>query len=237
MKTVKVKIIVSILFIIVFLPYIHYYIFSFLFCLSPSPYTKTRKVKANTYTIQVMLETYAVEWQGVYPQNIKELEIDAKKNHYWKDLVNPYDNTFNSFKDAKIHDIKTMGNNDFYIANVKAGNIVYITLKEKTVVIKEKDVKETNEVDFFSNNPKPIKIEKSKNVETYKLYATEKIWEENTGEMALNFLRGRVSYFSSIFGLFYIPYKEYNHEKINPSGQNSWLIKNNGNNLFLLSNE
>lgn len=53
---------------------------------------KISSVKANMHTLQTMLETYAVDNDGIYPKDIKELELTAKKNKYWSDYKNPYKN-------------------------------------------------------------------------------------------------------------------------------------------------
>lgn len=45
-------------------------------------------VKANMYTLQTALETYAID-HGQYPHTLKELQA-AGAGEYWKDLMNPY---------------------------------------------------------------------------------------------------------------------------------------------------
>lgn len=47
-------------------------------------------VKANMHTLQTMLETYSVDWAGLYPVNIEALEQEAKEKKYWKELKNPF---------------------------------------------------------------------------------------------------------------------------------------------------
>lgn len=48
-------------------------------------------VKANMHTLQTMVETYAVDWAGVYPSNIEALHQEANETNkaYWKPLKNP----------------------------------------------------------------------------------------------------------------------------------------------------
>lgn len=55
---------------------------------------KVSSVKANMHTFQTALETYAVDWGGVYPENVTELhtEASAAANDYWKDFKNPFTN-------------------------------------------------------------------------------------------------------------------------------------------------
>ena len=41
--------------------------------------------------LQVLVETYAVDWGGVYPENVSALKAAALEDPaYWKELVNPY---------------------------------------------------------------------------------------------------------------------------------------------------
>ncbi len=49
-------------------------------------------VRANMHTLQTILETYSVDWGGVYPDTVAELEAEAKNssNPYWKSFKNPY---------------------------------------------------------------------------------------------------------------------------------------------------
>lgn len=63
--------------------------------------SKVSSVKANAHTLQTMLETYAVDFKGIYPPNIKALEIEAKKNvnPYWKELKNPFNANTNTALD------------------------------------------------------------------------------------------------------------------------------------------
>lgn len=48
-------------------------------------------VQENMYTLQMMVETYAVDWGGVYPENLAVLYFQATqaKNTYWKQIINP----------------------------------------------------------------------------------------------------------------------------------------------------
>ncbi len=51
---------------------------------------KISSVKANMHTYQTMLETYAVDWGGTYPQNVTELIEEAKEQNYYREVKNPY---------------------------------------------------------------------------------------------------------------------------------------------------
>lgn len=89
--------------------------FKWLFDISESTTNKASNslLKANSYTVQTMIETYAVDYLGKYPQSVKELETAAKKskNPYWKTLKNPYDKkSKNVLMDYKAFNAKKAGN-------------------------------------------------------------------------------------------------------------------------------
>lgn len=54
--------------------------------------SKTSSIKTNMHTLQFMLETYAVDWGGVYPRNIRSLRQEAIARGYWEEFTNPYIN-------------------------------------------------------------------------------------------------------------------------------------------------
>mgnify|MGYP001613309122 CR=1 FL=1 len=56
---------------------------------------KLSSVKSNMHTIQTMLETYRVDWGGVYPGNVVQLSTEATGagKTYWKDFANPFSGT------------------------------------------------------------------------------------------------------------------------------------------------
>lgn len=47
-------------------------------------------VMANMFKFQIMLETYSVDWGGVYPGTVKQLIKEAKSSGYHVELENPY---------------------------------------------------------------------------------------------------------------------------------------------------
>lgn len=56
----------------------------------PHPLPSTR---ANMYTLQTAVETYAVDWGGLYPENVRVLYQEASQGSptpYWKEFENPY---------------------------------------------------------------------------------------------------------------------------------------------------
>lgn len=52
---------------------------------------KVSSVKANMHTLQTLVETYALEWQGQYPASLAILKADAMaaNKDYWKEFANP----------------------------------------------------------------------------------------------------------------------------------------------------
>lgn len=56
------------------------------------PKVAAYSVKANMHTLQTMLETYAVDWGGLYPDSLAQLKHEATNSSYayWKELTNPY---------------------------------------------------------------------------------------------------------------------------------------------------
>ena len=53
---------------------------------------KVSSVKANMHTFQTGVETYAVDWSGVYPANTAEFRNEGRQTTkgYWKELKNPF---------------------------------------------------------------------------------------------------------------------------------------------------
>ena len=60
-------------------------------------------LKSNMHTFQTIIETYAVDWGGIYPKNVKDLEKSAIKSNYWKKLENPYDTNILSLGDYNTY--------------------------------------------------------------------------------------------------------------------------------------
>lgn len=52
---------------------------------------KLSSVKANMHTLETIVETYAVDYGGVYPSNLSALRYEAKRpgREYWKEFTNP----------------------------------------------------------------------------------------------------------------------------------------------------
>lgn len=59
---------------------------------------KVSSVKANMHTLQTIVETYAVDWGGVYAPNVLGLKQEATVagRDYWKEFTNPFTGTSGS---------------------------------------------------------------------------------------------------------------------------------------------
>lgn len=75
-----------------FLPIIGFISFVVYYPSSPPRKGSINAVKANMHTLETMLETYASDWHGIYPESLQTLEREAKqnKNPYWREMVNPF---------------------------------------------------------------------------------------------------------------------------------------------------
>ena len=56
------------------------------------PLSRDERVKTNMHTLQIMIETYGVDWGGNYPESLEGLHREAVMpgREYWKDFSNPY---------------------------------------------------------------------------------------------------------------------------------------------------
>lgn len=99
-------------------------------------------VKANMHTLQHMLSIYAVEWNGLYPDNVQELYIDAvnRSKPYWKEFANPYNSAYgvgqalNDERGQKVPGIvtfKTTNENRYYFIYGYNGEGMRIQTKGK----------------------------------------------------------------------------------------------------------
>ena len=68
---------------------------------------KVSSVKANMHTAQTQLETYAVDWGGLYPTGITALKTEADAKKYWKDIKNPFGGTVAALTTGARGDITT----------------------------------------------------------------------------------------------------------------------------------
>jgi len=81
---------------------------------------KLSSVKANMHTVQTAVETYGVDWGGVYPASLgdgsgtdEELVREAQSKNYWKGFKNPFDGSEGGDKSYKIEELSV----EMYDAN------------------------------------------------------------------------------------------------------------------------
>ncbi|MFN4151596.1 MAG: hypothetical protein ACK4IX_11685, partial [Candidatus Sericytochromatia bacterium] len=69
--------------------------------------SKYPSIKANIYTITTVVETYAIDFNGKYPEKLEDLEKYAKSNGYWKEIKNPFTEMSGLGKNGSFMDYKT----------------------------------------------------------------------------------------------------------------------------------
>lgn len=65
-------------------------IFALTFDGKPYSFTLVEKTRENVHKVQTLLETYAVDWAGLYPETTEKLEQEAKSKMYWNNFRNPF---------------------------------------------------------------------------------------------------------------------------------------------------
>ena len=93
---------------------------------------KLSSVKANMHQIQTMLETYAIDYEGFYPNNLSELYKEANIKKYWNDFNNP----FSGSKDMdqawmSLVPVKPINQKTGITENVVPGAVVYDPINDK----------------------------------------------------------------------------------------------------------
>ncbi len=66
-------------------------------------FARRSSVKANMHTLQTLVETYAVDSEGVYPENLDDLQQAAEKMDYWRVTINPFDAESPSMSDYQTY--------------------------------------------------------------------------------------------------------------------------------------
>lgn len=90
-------------------------------------------IKANMHTLQTMVETYAVDWGGVYAADLKGLKAEAQSasaGKYWKELTNPVSGKNGIGAQGALLDLK-----DYKPNSALAGAVVYEPIKQKNAPI------------------------------------------------------------------------------------------------------
>lgn len=107
-------------------------------------------VRSNIHTFQTMLEIYATDWGGYYPNNIGILFKEANKKKYWRESKNPfranykaYDNLSNIKKPFKLESSIFIAGTVYYQPIIKDGKItqyfIYGTDKDNKLIFDKKN--------------------------------------------------------------------------------------------------
>jgi len=85
--------------------------------------TKLASVKGNMHTVQIMAETYAVDWAGVYGESLAILNGEAVSKNYSKIFLNPLNPSLFSVIDSA--DILPTVNVVYTAPDTTTGAVVY----------------------------------------------------------------------------------------------------------------
>lgn len=106
------------------------------------------KIKGNMHTFQTMVETYAIEHNGIYPKSATELLQEAKKLKYYKNISNPFGKDLGFVSDTK--------------KALTKGILIYIPIRDSNCKIASyeifanleegKHIKDKNGEDFYLSN-------------------------------------------------------------------------------------
>jgi prepilin-type N-terminal cleavage/methylation domain-containing protein len=88
---------------------------------------KISSVKANMHTFQTIAETYAVDWGGVYANNVSTMSTEAitPGRAYWKDFTNPFSSTSGNTKSYSDMTTSVAGTATVFGASVVPGIVLY----------------------------------------------------------------------------------------------------------------
>jgi len=101
---------------------------------------KISSVKANMHTLQTIVETYAVDWGGVYAPNTSGLKAEATiiGREYWKEFTNPFSGqsgTGKSYSDASIATI-VASSGATGLTSTSAGMVLYDQVSTGSAITK-----------------------------------------------------------------------------------------------------
>jgi hypothetical protein len=120
---------------------------------------KVSSVKANMHTIQTLVETHAVDWTGLYPNNIEDLKKEAQKpsvsGAYWKDLKNPMTEKTGLGKGGSIINYSSYISHKADLSTLK-GMVIYQPLKCKVNKSSKKTLCESYKI--YGTDEKGLKI-------------------------------------------------------------------------------
>lgn len=83
---------------------------------------KIASLKSNMHAFQEAVETYAVDWSGIYPMDANTLRTEGINKDYWRDFKNPFSNSIDTGTSI-INNVSNDGSID--PPTFKAGNTAY----------------------------------------------------------------------------------------------------------------
>lgn len=86
---------------------------------------RVSSVKTNMHALQHASEMYAIDWQGIYANDINALKTEGLEKKYWPNLTNPFTGYFDPATTA-ITEVDNNGN--ISPADFPSGNVGYIGL-------------------------------------------------------------------------------------------------------------
>ncbi|MEZ0370426.1 MAG: hypothetical protein ACAI44_15155 [Candidatus Sericytochromatia bacterium] len=93
---------------------------------------KISSVKANMHMLQTTVETYAVDFGGIYPASVAEMVKEAKAREYWKEFANPFTGDFSAFTDL---DQVLIDFENYQPGKEMAGKLLYQPIKAESGAI------------------------------------------------------------------------------------------------------
>ena len=63
----------------------------------PDSMSRVGSIKSNMHSFQTVIETYAVDWSGQYPDNVEILFKEANERQYWKNFKNPFGTNYKAY--------------------------------------------------------------------------------------------------------------------------------------------
>lgn len=90
---------------------------------------RNAEIKTNMHLFQIMAETYATDWAGLYASSSIDIKTEGKIKNYWKDFKNPYTKIID---DASSTIISISEDGQIEPRTFRKGNISYISSNENT---------------------------------------------------------------------------------------------------------
>jgi prepilin-type N-terminal cleavage/methylation domain-containing protein len=83
---------------------------------------KVAALKSNMHAFQEAVETYAVDWSGIYPGDANAVRTEGIDKNYWRDFKNPFSGLIDNGTSV-LNSVSNSG--DIDPSNFPAGNTSY----------------------------------------------------------------------------------------------------------------